>query len=311
MPIPDYQALMLPVLQLAAASETRVPEVANKIANQLGLSEAEREEMLPSGRQRLLHNRVHWAKFYMSKAGLIDSPVRGRFTISEAGRKLLASKPKSLNVETLKTYPAFASFYSSSNSSAIKSEALSESTNQIIDLTASTTPEEQIDAAQAVLHQALKSDLLQRILAQSPAFFERAIVDLLVAMGYGGSHDDAARRLGKTGDGGIDGVIDEDRLGLDRIYVQAKRYAPHVGVGRPEVQAFVGSLVGFGASKGVFVTTSSFSAPAMDFVRHLPQRIVLIDGYRLADLMIEHGVGVRVARSLDVKRLDEDFFLEE
>lgn len=214
MPIPDYQALMLPVLQLAAASETRVPEVANKIANQLGLSEAECEEMLPSGRQRLLHNRVHWAKFYMSKAGLIDSPVRGRFTISEAGRKLLASKPKSLNVETLKTYPAFASFYSSSNSSAIKSEALSESTNQIIDLTASTTPEEQIDAAQAVLHQALKSDLLQRILTQSPAFFERAIVDLLVAMGYGGSHDDAARRLGKTGDGGIDGVIDEDRLGL-------------------------------------------------------------------------------------------------
>lgn len=130
-------------------------------------------------------------------------------------------------------------------------------------------------------------------------------------MGYGGSHEDAARRLGKTGDGGIDGVIDEDRLGLDRIYVQAKRYAPQVGVGRPEIQGFVGSLVGFGASKGVFVTTSSFSAPAVDFVRHLPQRIVLIDGDRLADLMIEHGVGVRIARTVEVKRLDEDFFVEE
>jgi len=180
-----------------------------------------------------------------------------------------------------------------------------------VDATASATPEEQIDTAQAILHQALKADLLQRMLAQSPAFFEHAIVDLLVAMGYGGSHEDAARRLGKTGDGGIDGVIDEDRLGLDRIYVQAKRYAPHVGVGRPDVQAFVGSLVGFGATKGVFVTTSNFSAPAADFVRHLPQRIVLIDGDRFADLMIEHGVGFRVARTVEVKRLDEDFFLEE
>lgn len=182
---------------------------------------------------------------------------------------------------------------------------------EIIDATTSATPEEQIDAAQAVLHQALKADLLQRILAQSPAFFERVIVYLLVGMGYGGSHENAARRLGKSGDGGIDGVIDEDRLGLDRIYVQAKRYASHVSVGRPEVQGFLGSLVGVGAAKGVFVTTSSFSAPATDFVRHLPQRIVLIDGDRLADLMIEHGVGVRIARTVEVKRLDEDFFVED
>ncbi|MFN3321451.1 MAG: restriction endonuclease [Allorhizobium sp.] len=130
-------------------------------------------------------------------------------------------------------------------------------------------------------------------------------------MGYGGSHENAARRLGKSGDGGIDGVIDEDRLGLDRIYVQAKRYASHVSVGRPEVQGFLGSLVGVDAAKGVFVTTSSFSAPAIDFVRHLPQRIVLIDGDRLADLMIEHGVGIRIARTVEVKRLDEDFFVEE
>lgn len=311
MTIPDYQSLMFPVLRLAADGETRVPDAAEKLADQLGLSVAEREEMLPSGRQRIFHNRIHWAKFYMTKAGLIDSPARGRFVASQAGRALLATNPAGINVDTLKTYPAFAEFYASTTSSTGNTDAVSASAGETIDVTTSATPEEQIDAAQAVLHQALKADLLQRILAQSPAFFERAIVDLLVGMGYGGSHENAARRLGKSGDGGIDGVIDEDRLGLDRIYVQAKRYASHVSVGRPEVQGFLGSLVGVGAAKGVFVTTSSFSAPATDFVRHLPQRIVLIDGDRLADLMIEHGVGVRIARTVEVKRLDEDFFVEE
>lgn len=311
MAIPDYQSLMLPVLRLAAEGETRVPDAAENLADQLGLSIAEREEMLPSGRQRIFHNRIHWAKFYMTKAGLIDSPARGRFVASPAGRALLATNPAGINVDTLKTYPSFAEFYASSTSGTGSTDAASAAAGETIDASTSATPEEQIDAAQAVLHQALKADLLQRILAQSPAFFERAIVDLLVGMGYGGSHENAARRLGKSGDGGIDGVIDEDRLGLDRIYVQAKRYASHVSVGRPEVQGFLGSLVGVGAAKGVFVTTSSFSAPANDFVRHLPQRIVLIDGDRLADLMIEHGVGVRIARTVEVKRLDEDFFVEE
>ncbi|MGV2123459.1 restriction endonuclease [Agrobacterium vitis] len=311
MTIPDYQSLMLPVLRLAAEGETRVPDAAEKLADQLGLSGAEREEMLPSGRQRIFHNRIHWAKFYMTKAGLIDSPARGRFMASQAGRALLATNPAGINVDTLKTYPAFAEFYASSTLGTGSTDAASTGAGETIDATTSATPEEQIDAAQAVLHQALKADLLQRILTQSPAFFERAIVDLLVGMGYGGSHENAARRLGKSGDGGIDGVIDEDRLGLDRIYVQAKRYASHVSVGRPEVQGFLGSLVGVGAAKGVFVTTSSFSAPAIDFVRHLPQRIVLIDGDRLADLMIEHGVGVRTSRTVQVKRLDEDFFVEE
>lgn len=306
MAIPDYQALMLPVLRLAATGVTRVSDAAAAIADQLGLTEAEREEMLPSGRQRVLHNRIHWAKFYMAKAGLIDSPARGRFVASAEGLALLATQPAAITVETLKTYPAFAQFYAgdaqASPAEALVAEAAA---------TATATPEEQIDAAQSVLHAALKTELLQRVLAQSPAFFERAIVDLLVAMGYGGSHEGAALSLGRSGDGGVDGVIDEDRLGLDRIYIQAKRYAPHVGVGRPDVQGFVGSLVGFGATKGVFVTTSSFSAPAIDFVRHLPQRVILIDGTRLAELMIEHGVGVRVSRTIAVKRLDEDFFADE
>lgn len=307
MSIPDYQSLMLPVLQVAAGGESRVPEAAETIADKLGLTEDEREKLLPSGRQTVLHNRIHWAKFYLTKAGLINSPARGRFVASEAGRALLQTNPTSINNETLMQYPAFAHFHRSGGTPASPSDAEGTAASAH----ASSTPEEQIEDAHAFLHAALKNDLLQRILAQSPAFFERAIIELLVTMGYGGSHEDAALRLGRTGDGGVDGVIDEDRLGLDRIYVQAKRYASHVGIGRPEVQGFVGSLVGLGATKGVFVTTSSFSQPAAEFVRHLPQRIVLIDGDRLAELMIEHDVGVRVSRTIEVKRVDEDFFVEE
>lgn len=306
MAIPDYQALMLPVLRLAAQGETRVPQAAAALADQFGLPDAEREELLPSGRQRVLHNRIHWAKFYLAKAGLIDSPVRGRFIASDAGRALLKTDPAAISVETLKRIPAFLDFYSASAvSTPAEATAVGSAAQDI------ATPEEQIDAAHAVLHAALRADLLQRVLTQSPAFFEGAVVDLLVAMGYGGTHETAALRLGKSGDGGVDGVIDEDRLGLDRIYVQAKRYSPHVSVGRPEVQGFVGSLVGLGATKGVFVTTSSFSTPAIDFVRHLPQRVILIDGTRLAELMIENGVGVRNSRTIEVKRIDEDFFAEE
>jgi restriction system protein len=307
LPIPDYQALMLPVLRLAAAGITKVPDAADKIANALNLTEMEREELLPSGKQRVLHNRIHWAKFYMSRAGLIDSPTRGRFVTSDAGLALLATNPDVLNVERLKAYPSFLEFYTKSNEVTGPSEQPAAHAAKFSEI----TPEEQIDAAYGVLHSALKAELLQRILNQTPAFFERVIVELLVAMGYGGSHDRAALQLGKTGDGGVDGVIDEDRLGLDRIYVQAKRYSPHVGVGRPEIQGFVGSLVGLGATKGVFVTTSAFSSPAIEYARHLSQRVILINGARLTELMVEHGVGVRISRTVAVKRLDEDFFIEE
>jgi restriction system protein len=307
MAIPDYQALMLPVLQDAAVGETRVPAAADRIAESLGLTEAEREEMLPSGKQRVLHNRLHWAKFYMTRAGLIDSPARGRFVASAVGRALLATKPNSIDVETLKQYPAFADWYNKTDAETGLAEAQATKAAAASDI----TPEEQIDAANAVLHSALKADLLQRIMAQTPSFFERVIVDLLVAMGYGGSHDQAALRLGKSGDGGVDGVIDEDRLGLDRIYVQAKRYSSHVGVGRPEIQGFVGSLVGLGATKGVFVTTSTFSAPAIEYVQRLPQRVILMDGERLSELLTEYGVGVRLSRSVAVRKIDEDFFNDD
>ncbi len=306
--VPDYQTLMLPVLRIAAAGETRVADVSERIADDLGLTQAERDELLPSGRQRLLHNRIHWAKFYMSKAGLMASPARGRFVATDKGKALLATSPERIDVALLMQEPEFREFY---RNEGVAAEENGIPAKPVQDTSARTTPEEQIDAAYASMQAALRDELLQRILSNSPAFFEQLIVDLLVAMGYGGSHKDAAAQLGRSGDGGVDGIVNEDRLGLDRIYVQAKRYAPGNAVGRPDVNGFVGSLVGLGATKGVFVTTSTFSQPARDFVKHLSQRVILIDGQELADLMIEHGVGVRSYRIVEFKRLDEDFFGEE
>lgn len=309
MAVPDYQSLMLPVLRLAATGIRRVPEIAETIANEYGLSAEDRAALLPSGTQKLLPNRVHWAKTYLIKAGLLSSPARGQFTITPAGSALLASHPAAITRTILEQYPSFVSFVGSKPNEGEKPEILSVKPDSTI--TDHQTPEERIEAAHTELMTALRSDLLDQILRQSPAFFEQLIVDLLVAMGYGGSHEDAAKRLGGTGDGGVDGVINEDRLGLDRIYVQAKRYAAHVSVGRPDVQAFVGTLVGHGSHKGVFVTTSSFSTHAIEFVRHLSQRVILIDGTTLADLMIEHGVGVRISRTIEIKRIDLDFFEPE
>ena len=310
MAIPDYQSLMLPLLKHAARGETRVPDVANKLADEFGLTTEERDQLLPSGRQKVLNNRIHWAKFYMAKAGLIDQPRRGRFVASEQGREVLARNPSRINVETLLEYPAFRDFYRSTNSD-IEEEQATDGPAASTASDTDRTPEEQIEVAHLALQSALREELLQRILQNSSTFFEQVIVELLVAMGYGGSLRNASAQLGRSGDGGVDGVINEDRLGLDRVYVQAKRYAPTSSVGRPDVQGFVGSLVGLGATKGVFVTTSSFSRQASEFVRHLAQRIILIDGQRLADLMIEHNVGVRVSRAIEFKRLDEDFFAEE
>ncbi|MGO9483895.1 MAG: restriction endonuclease [Rhodomicrobium sp.] len=304
MTIPDYQSLMLPVLEIAAKGETSVPLMEAEVAARFGLSEAERQEMLASGRQRLLHNRIHWAKSYLTKAGLLESPKRGRFVITVAGRQLLATHPAKIDTQYLLSIPAFREFYRNE-----QSDDAAETTQPVPPSKA--TPEEAVEAAYNSAQAALRADLLDRILQNSPSFFERVIVDLLVAMGYGGSHKNASEQLGRSGDGGVDGVINEDVLGLDRVYVQAKRYSPGTSVGRPDIQAFTGSLVGMGAMKGVFVTTSTFSAPAIEFASRIPQRIILIDGKRLTELMIEHSVGVRSSRILEFKRLDEDFFSEE
>jgi restriction system protein len=304
MSIPDYQSLMLPVLKIASKGETSVPLAEAEIAAAFALSQEERDQMLPSGKQRVLHNRIHWAKFYLTKAGCLESPRRGRFLATPAGRALLASPPAKLDTQFLLTVPAFREFY--------QAEQADEGLRQTEPSTARTaTPEEVIDAAFISSQAVLRAELLDRILQNSPSFFEGLIVELLVAMKYGGSHRDAAAQLGRSGDGGVDGVINEDVLGLDRVYVQAKRHAPGNSIGRPEVQAFVGSLVGFGASKGVFVTTASFSAQASAFVTRIPQRVILINGKRLTELMVEHGVGVRTSQIVEFKRLDEDFFSEE
>lgn len=308
MGIPDYQSLMLPVLQLAAGGETRVADIADRIADHLHLTAEERDELLPSGRQRVLHNRIHWAKFYMSKAGLITSPSRGRFIATEAGKALLDTRPSRIDVSVLMQNPAFRAFYKADGEEKGGEVELSPAAEPVI---AEVTPEEQIEAAHQAIEAALRAELLERMVQNSPSFFEHLIVELLVAVGFGGSHKNAAAQLGRSGDGRVDGVINEDRLGLDRVYVQAKRYAQGNVVGRPDIQGFVGSLVGLGASKGVFVTTSTFSQQAREFVRHLAQRVVLLDGRDLAGLMIEHNVGVRTTRAIEVKRLDEDFFAED
>jgi restriction system protein len=223
--------------------------------------------------------------------------------ITEAGKSVLADDPPKIDNDYLRRFPDFAAFLSGGNSP--EKIPTQEATSP------SATPEEIVEAAYNALDLALRADLLDRILQNTPTFFEQVIVDLLVAMGYGGSRRDAAERLGKSGDGGIDGVINEDLLGLDRIYVQAKRYAQSIAVGRPEIQAFTGSLVGLGASKGVFVTTSTFSGQAVDFAARIPQRVILIDGRRLTELMVRYGVGIRLSRVIEFKRADEDYFSEE
>ncbi|WP_044562592.1 restriction endonuclease [Azospirillum sp. B4] len=311
MPIPDYQAFMLPLLQLAAKGEQRVADTASFLADMFGVTLEERTQVPANGGQPVLNNRMHWAKTYLTKAGLLDNPRRGWFVATDAGRQLLATAPERLSVRDLLQYPSFRAFYRGTTQAG-DDAANGESKAPLAVADSVSTPEEQVEAAHLAIQTALKADLLARILQNSPTFFERIIVDLLVSMGYGGSQQDAAARLTpRTGDGGIDGVINEDPLGLDRVYVQAKRYQPGNAVHRPEVQAFVGSLVGEGASKGVFVTTSTFSTGAADFARHLPQRIILIDGQRLTDLMVAHNVGVKVARSVEFKRIDEDFFADE
>lgn len=306
MPIPDYEAIMLPLLRRCADDACRVRDVVDGIADEFDLTDEERERLLPSGRQRVIHNRIHWAKFYLNKAGLIDVPSRGLFIATDAGRAVLAEKPARIDGQFLKGYPAFREFLEQSRTGKPSSSNAATDT----DAEPALSPLERLDAADEELRSAVRSDLLERLLSGTPDFFEQVVVDLLVATGYGGTHAEAARRIGGSGDGGIDGVIDEDRLGLGRVYVQAKRYNA-TPVGGPEVRGFVGSLVTLGATKGVFVTTSTFSTSAREVVDKVGDRSIrLIDGRELAEFMIQFGVGVRVKRNVTVFDLDENSFTE-
>lgn len=291
---------MLPVLRKSADGEVSIQHVVDELAADFGLSDEERAELLPSGRQTTFANRAHWAKSYLGKAGLIELTRRSHFVITDRGRDVLASPPERIDIPYLRQFPAFEAFRFPNEDQP--QSAPEEPTSS------SLTPDEVMRQARDRLDADLGVELLSRIQAAPPAFFERVVVQLLIAMGYGGSLARAGRALGRSGDGGVDGVIDEDALGLDRIYVQAKRYGDDNPVGPGAIRDFFGALDQFKAGKGLFVTTSSFTPAAVKTVEGLSKRIVLIDGARLTRLMIDHGVGCRIEDTLYVKKLDDEFF---
>lgn len=299
--VPDYQSLMLPVLRAAADGEQRIGAVAQRLAHDLGLSEEARMALLASGRQTIFANRVHWAKTYLAKAGLVEATRRGHFRLTSRGMDVLASNPERIDNRFLSRFEEFRQFTNRTND-------VDAAVSPAIDDPASQTPDEIMRAAHRRIEAALAEDLLERVRSAPPDFFERLIVSLLLAMGYGGTAVDAGRALGRSGDDGVDGVIDQDALGLDRVYIQAKRYAAGNTVGPGAIRDFFGSLDRHKATKGLFVTTSSFTGSASETADYLSKRIVLIDGDHLTRLMIRHNVGCRVEEVLHVKKIDEDFF---
>lgn len=309
--IPTYEALMLPVLKLCAQHGWVMRDLINRIADDLALSDAERAEETPSGGTTTIASRVHWAKTYLKQAGLLEQPKRGVVQISRQGRSFLNTNPTKIDLNDLRNFPEFIEFLARTKERPQHADGGAGIKSHIVEApgSVSKTPDDQIEAASVTLTEVLRETLLSRILEATPAFFERLIIDLLLAMGYGGSRADAAEQLGGTGDGGVDGVIREDQLGLDRIYLQAKRYQPGNSVGSEAVQAFIGALVGRGAQKGVLITTSTFSKQAVNVANQSGGlRIVLIDGAELTRLMINFNVAVRIARTIEVKRIDLDYF---
>ncbi len=303
MTIPDFETLLLPLLRLSADGKLRtMAEARDTLAQEFGLTPAELEERLPSGRIPRWHSRVGWASFYLMKAGLIEKPRRGHFAITEQGRVALAENPQRIDVQYLQGIPQFAEF---ANVVSKDPESPEPDTPIIQD----QSPEEAIERSYEVLRRALAGELLTAVKSGTPAFFERLVVELLLKMGYGGSHAEAGRAIGKAGDEGIDGIINEDRLGLDSIYIQAKRWEGTVG--RPEIQKFVGALHGKRADKGVFITTGTFTADAESYVSQIGSRVVLIDGAQLATYMIEFNLGVAPRATYEVKRIDSDYLREE
>lgn len=310
MSIPDYQTLMLPLLRLAAdGSEHRFRDAVEQLAAEFQLSDQERATMLPSGTAPMFDNRVGWAKTYLKQAGLIDTTRRGYFRITLRGTELLGTNPDLIDASTLENYEEFRAFRS--RRSEEKGGLQHDLPTTLAPLSpASTvpeaTPEELFSQAYQRLRSNLETEVLEQVKAATPAFFERLVIDLLVAMGYGGSRRDAGKAVGRSGDGGIDGIIKEDKLGLDVIYVQAKRWEGTVG--RPEIQKFAGALQGQRANKGVFITTSGFSREAQEYAGIIPSKIILIGGEQLAALMVDHNVGVSPVSRFEIKRVDSDYF---
>jgi restriction system protein len=307
MAIPDYQTLMLPLLRLLGdGREWPTRDCVEQLADQFELTSEERLELLPSGNQPVFANRVGWATTYQVKAGLVERTARSRIQITGLGKNVLLQNPQRIDNNYLSQFPEFVKFRTRQPQEKLSEIRGARRGQTSRDIEPTLSPDELLDETYQRLRQGLAQELLERVRQAPPAFFERLVIDLLVAMGYGGSRPDAARAVGGTGDGGIDGIIKEDKLGLDSVYIQAKRWDRPVG--RPDVQTFAGSLEGQRARKGVYITTSSFSKDAHDYVTRIEKRIVLIDGEELSDLMIEHGVGVTDVVTYHLKRVDADYF---
>jgi restriction system protein len=309
MPIPEFNEIKAPALEYFADGQPhKTSEVFKTLGKCFRLTEQDLAEVLPSGTQLRWHNRAGWALYDLYRAGLLDRIKKGVYVISELGKQVAAEKPEKIDRDYLMRFPQFAQFIEkSTKSGSVSSRSSDQTLNADHSLTA-TTPEEQLATLASAMNRTLAADLLDQVKEMDPFRFERLVLDLLLAMGYGGSREEAAVAGKGVNDGGIDGLINEDRLGLDRIYVQAKRWQNNVG--RPEIQNFVGALAGQHAHKGIFITTSEFSKSAVEYAKNLPQRVILIDGQRLAELMIEHNIGVSLAYSYEIKRIDSDYFEE-
>lgn len=300
MAVPDFQSIMLPLLEFASdKKEHSVREAIEYLADFFKLHEEEKKVLLPSGQQYVFDNRVGWARTYLKKAGLLEATRRAFFKITDLGLEVLKNPPPKIDVKFLQQYPQFQEFITSTRKKGDRKEE---------DYESERTPQELLEIGYEKIREDLAQELLARVQETSPRFFEKLVIDLLLKMGYGGSLKDAGESVGRSGDGGIDGIIKEDKLGLDVIYIQAKRWNNPVGA--QEVRNFVGSLVGRHASKGVFITTSTFTKDALDYIKTINYKVILIDGEKLAQLMIEHNVGVSKVSNYEIKRVDLDYFEE-
>ena len=303
MTIPDYQTLMLPLLKLTGDEKIHsLKQTTEKLAQDFGLSEIELAEMLPSARKTRFYDRVGWAGTYLRKAELLIAPQRGKFQITERGLMVLKKPPERITVNFLEQFDEFIQFRE-------RREKTNDNGVIIAKDAEPQTPEEAIDSAYLNIRQSLTDEILQTVKNCSPSFFETLVIDVLVKMGYGGTRKDAGKAIGKSGDNGIDGIINEDRLGLDVIYIQAKKWDNPVG--RPEIQKFAGALQGQRAKKGIFITTSTFTKEAQEFASRIDSKITLLDGETLSQLMIDYNVGVNLVASYELKRIDSDYFIEE
>lgn len=306
MSVPDYQSLMLPVLVQSASGEARIGDVVDRLADQLKLSEDDLAELIPSGKQTTFSNRVHWAKSYLKQAGLVEATKRAHFRITERGKEVLKSGLGRIDINYLKQFPEFIAFQNRSSGGDDNDELVVSPKYAVVD--ESQTPDDLMRITNRAINASLGQDIIDRIIVGTPAFFERVVVSLLLSMGYGGTFAEAGRAIGKAGDDGVDGVIDQDTLGLDRVYIQAKRYQLDNSIGPGAIRDFFGSLDMHKATKGLFVTTSTFTKSAVETADKLGKRIVLIDGRALAQLMVRFNVGCRVEEVFEFKKIDEEFF---